>query len=103
MLQVLLDNYYISVIIREKYLVPIFIFSSGLNNISFEKFCSIDNIKNYNIIKLVKVMSVDDEKIREILSKIGINEDYICENNVGDHGVYDSKNFKLDEVKFVED
>ena len=48
-------------------------------------------------------MSVDDEKIREILSKIGINEDYICENNVGDHGVYDSKNFKLDEVKFVED
>lgn len=48
-------------------------------------------------------MSVDDEKVREILSKIGINEDYICENNVGDHGVYDSKNFKLDEVKFVED
>ena len=37
------------------------------------------------------------------MSKIGINEDYICENNVGDHGVYDSKNFKLDEVKFVED
>ena len=25
-------------------------------------------------------MSVDDEKVREILSKIGINEDYICEN-----------------------